>query len=76
MNETLKKELKYLGLKNTEENWNDIFSRAKKDQPSYHRFLTEIINTEYADKKERARQARIKRANIPEMRVMETFPFS
>ncbi len=76
MNETLKKELKYLGLKSLEENWTDIFSRAKKDQPSYHRFLTEIINTEYADKKERARQTRIKRANIPEMRVMETFPFS
>ena len=72
----VKKHLQFLGLKSIEENWNNILTLAQKDQPSYHRFLTDLIAKEYADKKERARHARIKRANIPEMRVMETFPFS
>lgn len=76
MNETVKEQLNFLGLKNTEENWNNILRQAKNKQPSYHRFLTDIIEKEYIDKKERARLARLKRANIPEMRVMETFPFS
>jgi len=76
MNEAIKEQLQFLGLKNTLENWDAIFAGAKKNQPSYHRFLTNIVEEEYAGKKEKARLARIKRANIPELLVMETFPFS
>jgi DNA replication protein DnaC len=76
MNEAIKEQLQFLGLRNALENWDAIFAGAKKNQPSYHRFLTNIIEKEYAGKKEKARLARIKRANIPELLVMETFPFS
>jgi len=37
--------------------------------------LTQIVEKEYAAKAERARLARIKIAKIPEIFVMETFPF-
>lgn len=76
MDETIKEELQFLRLRTTMDNWNSILSEAKKKQPSYHKFLTSIIEREYTDKKERARLARIKKANIPELLVMETFPFS
>lgn len=76
MDETTKNQLQFLGLKSTMENWDTIFAEAKKSQPSYSRFLTSIIAKEHTEKKEKARLARIKRANIPELLVMETFPFS
>ena len=76
MDETIKNHLKILGLKTTLQNWNPIFQDAKKKNPSYHRFLTDIIEREYNDKQEKARLARLKRANIPEIFFMETFPFS
>ena len=76
MDETIKSQLQFLGLKTTLQNWDDIFREAKKKQPSYHRFFTNILEKEYNEKKERARLARLKKANIPELFVMETFPFS
>lgn len=76
MDDNIKKELQFLRLKTIMENWDTILADAKSRQPSYQRFLTDIIEKEYNDKKERARFARIKRANIPEILVMETFPFS
>lgn len=76
MDETIKNQLQFLGLKKLQENWDDVLAEAKKKQSSYQRFLTNIIEKEYAEKKEKARLARIKRANIPELLVMETFPFS
>ncbi|MFH1863845.1 MAG: ATP-binding protein [bacterium] len=76
MDETIKEQLELLGLRRLSRDWNDVLSEAKKKQPSYHRFLTDIIQKEYSDKKEKTRLSRIKRANIPELLVMETFPFS
>jgi DNA replication protein DnaC len=76
MDEHIKTQLHYLGCKYTLENWNAIFKEAKKEQPSYQSFLTKIIDREYADRKERARLSRLEKANIPEIMVMETFPFS
>lgn len=76
MDETIKRQLQFLGLTSLQENWDAILAEAKKKQPSYQRFLTSIMEKEYAEKKEKARLARIKRANIPERLVMETFPFS
>ena len=68
-------ELRTLGLHNLAENWNLIVKRANEKQPSYHRFLAETLTEEYHSTAERARLARLKRAKIPEMWVMETFPF-
>ena len=75
MDNTLKKQLQYLGLYTLAENWDAIMKEAGQTRLSYHRFLTQIVEKEYAAKGERARLARIKRAKIPEIFVMETFPF-
>ena len=75
MDNTLKSQLQYLGFHTLTENWDAIMKEAIKNTPSYHRFLEEIIEKEYERKTERARLARIKKAKIPEIFVMETFPF-
>jgi len=76
MDESIKKHLQFLGYGHTLENWDTIFQEAKRTQPSYQSFFAGIIAREYADKKEKARLGRITKANIPELLVMETFPFS
>ena len=76
MNEIIKEQLRFLSLKNTLDNWDFLLADAKKDQPSYCNFLANIIEKEYAGQKEKARNARIKRAKIPRLWVMETFPFA
>lgn len=75
MNEELISQLKLLRLSGLLENWDDIMTEADKKSPSYTRFLKDIIAKEYAVKKERARLLRIKKAKIPEVYVMETYPF-
>ena len=75
MNNVPLKQLSYLGFHNLAESWNAVMKKANRYNPSYHRFLTEILEKEYESKSEKARLARIKRAKIPEVFVMETFPF-
>jgi len=55
MDEPIKERLESLGLKILSRDWNDVISEARKKQPSYHRFLTDIIRKEYFDKKENVR---------------------
>lgn len=69
------KQLALLGLKNTSLTWDDILSEAKKKNPSYFNFLTDIVAREHAHKRETLRHSRIKRANIREVFEMVTFPF-
>lgn len=75
MNEELNSQLKFLRLPGLLENWDSITMEADKKSPSYTRFLKDVIAKEYAVKKERARCLRIKRAKIPEVYAMETYPF-
>ncbi len=75
INDDIKKQLHYLRLSWLEENWDNYLKDIKKKEPSYHKFLTDIIEKEHASRKERARIARIKRTQIPEKFVIETFPF-
>lgn len=75
MNDELLAKMKFLELKWLMANWDETLAAAKRLSPSYHRFLTDVIDREQADKKERLRLSRIKRANIAEQLVMETFPF-
>ncbi len=49
--ETIKKQLQFLGLKHLSEEWDIIFKTAKKKQPSYHKFLTDILEKESFAKK-------------------------
>ena len=76
INNDIKKQLHYLRMSWLEDNWDNLLKESKKKQPSYHRFLTDIIDKEYASSKEKARIARINRAQIPRKFVMETFPFA
>lgn len=71
----IKTQLKSLGMENLLHNWDNILSSAQKEKLSYHRFLTNILSAEHQEQKEKQRVARIKRAVIPEVFVMETFPF-
>lgn len=71
----IKEQLKFLDLKYLLENWNVLLSGAQKKKKSWHRFLQEIIADEYTYKRDRTRRSRIKRANIKDSWVMETFPF-
>jgi len=76
MNEDLKKQVQALGLKHLAQNWDEICASALKQKPSYHRFLTDILTHEYGLQQENIRLARIKKANIPELLVMQTYPFA
>lgn len=75
MNNALKNQLQYLGLSHLSENWAAIHKEATQRQPSYHQFLSRIVEEEYERKIEKARLARLKRATIPQLFVMDTFPF-
>lgn len=76
MDESIKNTLRYLGLKNLEENWNTIQKQAQRQKPSYQKFLTDILTQECAVKNETQRATRIKNAKIPELLIMDTFPFT
>lgn len=69
-------ELKCLDLRYLRTHWDQIIGGADKGSPSYHQFLTDLIRLEAADRHEWQRQSRIKRANITDPWVMETFPFT
>jgi DNA replication protein DnaC len=71
----VEEKLKYLNMGWLEENWEFVLKDAGKRKCSYQRFLEEIIGEEYERRSEKARLARLKRANIPEIFVIETFPF-
>src|SRR5208282_5265098 len=75
MNEELKKQVQALGLKHLAQNWDEICAAAVKQKPSYHSFLTNLLSQEYGLQQEKIRLARIKKARIPELLVMQTFPF-
>lgn len=49
--------------------------RAEKTEPSYSDFLARLLREEYLCKQERSMEYRIKRAKIPELWSLETFPF-
>ncbi|CAN5571080.1 IS21-like element helper ATPase IstB [soil metagenome] len=69
-------ELKYLDLRRLRAHWDKVLGDATKDSPSYHKFLKELIALEAADRRERQRLSRIRRGNIADPWVLETFPFA
>lgn len=75
MNEELKKQVQALGLKHLAQNWDELCAAAMKQKPSYTAFLTNILAQEYGLQQEKNRLARIKKACIPELLIMQTFPF-
>ncbi len=75
IDKTVKEKLKYLKMSWLQANWNAALKDAGRKKCSYQRFLEDIIEKEYEQAAEKARLARLKRANIPEIFVIETFPF-
>lgn len=73
--ENLEQMLKYLRLKNLLSEWDQIIEEANGKDPSYTKFLKDIIAREYNLKTERSRLTRLKKAQAPTLWVMETYPF-
>lgn len=75
MDQTIQSQLEYIGLDNLRQNWDIYFKEAAAKRCSYQSLLTTIINDEYHWLVQKKRATRIKRAAIPDLLVMETFPF-
>lgn len=75
MNDELIKALKYLRMPNLLARWDEYLSTARKGRFAPERLLKQIVEDEYCYRQNNARERRIKQAKIPEVLVMETFPF-
>jgi len=75
MNKELTDLLKYLRLGNLLAHWDDYLQLAADKNFSHARLLTHVLEQEYQRRRENARQLRLKQAQIPEMLVIETYPF-
>jgi len=75
MDEELFKMLRYLRLRGLLANWDEYLKTARKRRFSPVRLLTYAVEEEYKIKKDNARNLRLKKAHIPEMLVIETYPF-
>lgn len=75
MTEELDQLLKSLHLKKIAEIADDEIRRAEKDQISYQEFLLRLVRPQWHAKQEQALSWRIKRAALPEIWTLETFPF-
>jgi len=75
MNEELAGKLKYLRLGGLLSHWEDYLKLGAAKRFSHAQLLTHILEEEYRIKRNNARQKRLKQARIPEMFVIETYPF-
>ncbi len=76
MDDELTKKLKYLRMPNLLARWDEYTAVAKKGRFSAVRLLTQVIEEEHKLRRSNARGRRLKQAKIPEILVMETFPFA
>lgn len=75
MDEELVQALKYLRLGGLLARWDEYLAAAEKGRFSPVHLLRHVLEEEVKVKRENARKLRLKRARIPELWVMETFPF-
>ena len=76
MNDELLSQLNYLRITGLAEQWADYVKQGEKSKMSHERFLRHVVAESHAAKHAYAREMRIKRAAIPELLLMETFPFA
>lgn len=76
MDEGLCKILKYLRLRGLLAHWDELLAEATRARFSHERFLKHVLEAEYRTKCDNARILRRKRANIPELLEIETFPWA
>lgn len=75
MDDNLAVQLRHLRLYGVLAHWDEYVALAGKRRLSPLALLKHVVEEEYKIKGENARQRRLKRAQIPELWVMETFPF-
>lgn len=75
MNEEFQAQLKFLRLPGLLAQWDEIIEEADRKKPSYTRLLKDVTAREYHLKRERSRLLRLKKAGLPQIQVMETYPF-
>jgi DNA replication protein DnaC len=73
--ETIESYLKCLEWEHLRTHWDHYLKDAVEKNCSYSQLLSTIITDEYLHRSERRRLARTKAAKIPQLLVMETFPF-
>jgi DNA replication protein DnaC len=76
MDDELRKILKYLRLGGLLADWDELLAKARRGRFSHERLLKHVLEAEYRVKMENARLLRRKRAHIPEILEIETFPFA
>jgi DNA replication protein DnaC len=67
--------LKYLHLGGLLAHWDEYLARAEQQDFSPVKLLRYVLEQEFKIRQENARRLRLQRAKIPEIWVMETFPF-
>jgi DNA replication protein DnaC len=67
--------LRYLRLGGLLAHWDQYLKTAGEKRWSHTALLTHVLQEEYALKRENARKLRLRAARIPELLVLETFPF-
>jgi DNA replication protein DnaC len=76
MDEALQAILKDLRLGGLLTHWEELLAEARRGRFSHERLLKHVLEAEYRVQREHTRVLRRKRANLPEMLEMETFPFA
>ena len=74
MDEALTKTLKYLRLGGLLAHWDEYLALARRQRFSPVRLLHYVLEEELKLKRDNARQLRLKRAHIPELLDLATFP--
>jgi DNA replication protein DnaC len=75
MDDELVRTLKYLRMSNLLGRWDEYLALARKGRFSPVRLLRHVVEEECRARRSNALERRLKRARIPELLVMETFPF-
>jgi DNA replication protein DnaC len=75
MDDQLRTILKYLRLGHLLAHWDELLAEAVRGRFSHERLLKSVLEAEYRGKSDNARLLRRKRANIPELWEIETYPF-
>jgi DNA replication protein DnaC len=76
MNEELEQLMKNLHLKHMLEIYTEQLRLAEKENLSYTEFLLRLLRPEWHSRQQNALKARIKRAKLPELWSLETFPYA
>ena len=76
MDQELQNLLKSLRLWGLLAHWDELLAEARQGRFSHERLLKHVLQAEYRTKSEKARLLRRKRAHIPELLEIETFPFA